>query len=200
MVLTELPVQLHGSRLARVLLKLAGWRLDFTGLPARQGVIIVYPHTSNWDFVLGLLVKWAIGIPATFWGKDSLFKWPLVGRWMRWVGGLPIDRSAPRGIVGQMGDALKEARAEDRFMWLALAPEGTRSYRDAWRSGFYHVTLAAEVPLGLACFDYANRVVRVDRFITLSGNTETDMTEIAAYMGNTLGKRPAQAAPIRLKP
>jgi 1-acyl-sn-glycerol-3-phosphate acyltransferase len=200
MILTERPVQLRGSRFARALLRLAGWRIDFNGLPAKQGVIIVYPHTSNWDFALGILTKWALGVPATFWGKDSLFKWPLVGRWMRWVGGLPIDRHAPRGIVGQMGDALKAAKAEDRFMWLALSPEGTRSYRDAWRSGFYHVTLAAGVPLGLVRFDYASRVVSVERFITLSGEADSDMAEIAAYLGPTLGKRPEQAAPIRLKP
>jgi 1-acyl-sn-glycerol-3-phosphate acyltransferase len=200
MIVTERPVQLRGSAFALALLRLAGWRLQFNGLPARQGVIIVYPHTSNWDFILGIVTKWAVGIPATFWGKDSLFKWPLVGRWMRWVGGIPIDRGASRGIVGQMGDALKAAKAEDRFMWLALSPEGTRSYADAWRSGFYHVTLAAQVPLGLVGFDYANRVVWVDHFITLSGDVDADMAEISAHLGCMVGKRPELAAPIRLKP
>lgn len=200
MVLTERPVQLKGSALARGLLRLAGWRLQFTGLPARQGVVIVYPHTSNWDFPLGLLTKWGAGVPVTFWGKDSLFKLPLVGHWMRWVGGMPVDRHAPRGVVGQMGEALKAARLDDRFMWLALSPEGTRRYQDAWRSGFYHVTLAAGVPLGLVYFDYARRVVSVDHFITLSGQVDADMAEIAAYLARGVGKRPEQAAPIRLKP
>ncbi|MEO8153790.1 MAG: 1-acyl-sn-glycerol-3-phosphate acyltransferase [Rhizobacter sp.] len=200
MILTERPVQPRGSVLARWLMRLIGWRIQFTGLPAEQGVIIVYPHTSNWDFPLGLLTKWGAGVPVTFWGKDSLFKLPLLGRWARWVGGVPIDRSAPRGVVGQMGEALKAARQEGRFMWLALSPEGTRRYQDAWRSGFYHVTLAAGVPLGLAYFDYVNRVVSADRFITLSGDVDTDMAEIAAYLGHRVGKRPAQAAPIRLKP
>lgn len=200
MILTERPVQLKGSALARGLLRLAGWKIRFTGLPARQGVIIVYPHTSNWDFLVGVLAKWSLGITVTFWGKDSLFKLPLVGRWMRWIGGVPVDRHAPRGVVGQMGDALRAAKADGRFMWLALAPEGTRSYRDAWRSGFYHAAVAAAVPLGLACFDYATREVRLERFITLTGDPEVDMTEISAYMGGTVGKRPDQAAPIRLKP
>ncbi len=200
MILTERPVQLKGSALARGLLRLAGWRLQFTGLPARQGVIIVYPHTSNWDFPVGLLAKWGAGVPVTFWGKDSLFKLPLVGRWMRWVGGVPVDRHAPRGAVGQMGEALKAARLADRFMWLALSPEGTRRYQDAWRSGFYHVTLAAGVPLGLAYFDYAQRVVSVDHFIALSGRADADMAQIAAYLARGVGKRPEQAAPIRIKP
>ena len=136
----------------------------------------------------------------TFFGKDSLFKLPLVGRWMRWLGGLAVDRSAPQGVVGQMGETLKQAKAQDRFMWLALAPEGTRSYRDAWRSGFYHVTLAAGVPLGLAALDYARREVRLDAFVLLSGDVEADMAEVASVLGQATGKRPALAAPIRLKP
>ena len=73
-------MQLLGSALARGLLRAAGWRVVFDGLPAAQGVAIVYPHTSNWDFVVGILAKWAIGIPVTFWGKDSLFRVPVFGR------------------------------------------------------------------------------------------------------------------------
>ena len=81
-------MQLHGSSVARALLRLAGWRLRFDGLPGKQGVLIVYPHTSNWDFPLGLLVKWAVGIQITFWGKDSLFRVPVFGAWLRWLGGV----------------------------------------------------------------------------------------------------------------
>jgi 1-acyl-sn-glycerol-3-phosphate acyltransferase len=200
MELKERPVQLRGSALARGLLRLAGWRIEFAGLPARQGVIIVYPHTSNWDFPLGLLTKWAAGVPLTFWGKDSLFRLPGVGAWMRWIGGVPVDRAASNGIVGQMAEALKEARRHDRFLWLALSPEGTRSYQPAWRSGFYHVAVNAGVPLGLAYFDYLRKVVSVDHFMTLSGQLQADMAHIAGYLSRGVGKRPAQAAPIQLKP
>jgi 1-acyl-sn-glycerol-3-phosphate acyltransferase len=199
-VLAERPVQLHGSRLARAALRLLGWRLHFDGLPARQGVVIVYPHTSNWDFLIGLLAKWAIGFPLSFWGKDSLFKVPLFGRWMRWVGGVPVDRSSPRGIVGDMVERMAAARAADEFFWLALAPEGTRGYRDHWRSGFYQVALRAEVPLGLAYFDYVDRVVGVERFIRLSGDSAADMAAIVAHLGHRRGLRPELAAPIRLPP
>ena len=94
-------MQLRGSALARAVLRLAGWRVAFDGLPARQGVVIVYPHTSNWDFVIGVLAKWGIGIPVAFWGKDSLFRVPLFGRWLRWLGGMPVDRGAPQGAVGR---------------------------------------------------------------------------------------------------
>jgi 1-acyl-sn-glycerol-3-phosphate acyltransferase len=193
------PVQLRGSATARALLRLAGWQVRFDGLPARQGVAIVYPHTSNWDFVVGMLAKWATGIPVTFWGKDSLFRVPLFGRWLRALGGRPVDRYAPRGIVGQMADELKAARDEDRFMWLALAPEGTRKFQDTWRSGFYHVALAARVPLALVYFDFAERVVGVEKFIVLTGDGEADMAIVQDYLGHRVGKRPEQAGPVKWK-
>lgn len=68
-----------------------GWQVRFDGFPHPQGVAIVYPHTSNWDFVVLLLAKWAIGMPASFWGKDTLFRVPLLGAWMRWLGGIPLS-------------------------------------------------------------------------------------------------------------
>jgi 1-acyl-sn-glycerol-3-phosphate acyltransferase len=198
--LMQRPVQLRGSRLARMLLRLAGWRIRFDGLPAAQGVAIAYPHTSNWDFVVGILAKWGIGIPVTFWGKDSLFRVPLLGRWMRWIGGVPVDRRNASGIVGAMAESLQQARAEGRFLWLALAPEGTRAYVDGWRSGFYHVTLAAQVPLGLVFFDYARREVGFRRFLQLSGDAAADMAAIAQGFDACTGRRPQLAAPIRFKP
>lgn len=198
--LMQRPVQLGGSRLARALLRLAGWRVVFDGLPAKQGVAVAYPHTSNWDFVVGILAKWAIGLPATFWGKDSLFRVPLLGRWMRWLGGIPVDRGNASGIVGQMAEALKRARADGRFLWLVLAPEGTRSPGEGWRSGFYHVASAAQVPLALIFFDYRRRELGFRRFLQLSGDPAADMAAIAQGFGAFHGCRPGNAAPIRLKP
>jgi 1-acyl-sn-glycerol-3-phosphate acyltransferase len=196
--LRERPVQTRGSRLALALMRLAGWRLDFDGLPALQGVIAVYPHTSNWDFPVGILAKWAMGIPAAFWGKDALFKVPVFGAWMRWVGGVPVDRSAPRGIVGDMIDRMERARQQGDFMWLALAPEGTRSPTEGWRSGFYRVAVGADVPLALAHLDFGRRRVGVAVCLRLSGNEEADMAEIERHLAGVRGCRPANASPIRL--
>lgn len=193
-----LPIQLKGSAIARAALRLAGWRLCFNGLPGAQGVLVVYPHTSNWDFVVGVLAKWGIGIKVTFWGKDSLFKVPLFGAWLRWLGGVPIDRISANGIVGQMARELVAARERGKFLWLALAPEGTRTKAGAWRSGFYHVAHDAKVPLGLVFLDYGRREVGVEHFMMLSGNTDSDMAEIKRHLGGRIGKRPELAAPIRL--
>jgi 1-acyl-sn-glycerol-3-phosphate acyltransferase len=193
-------VQLQGSAFARRALEAAGWRIEFTGLPARQGVVIVYPHTSNWDFPLGLMVKWALGFPVHFWGKDSLFRIPLFGRWMRWVGGVPVDRKTPKGLVEQMAERLQLARDRDEFFWLALAPEGTRSLGEHWRSGFYRVALQAKAPLGLAYFDFDEKVIGLDRFIQLSGDQGADMAAIASYLGHRRGRKPELATPVRLPP
>lgn len=197
-VLSARPVQLRGSRIARAALRLAGWQLDFDGLPACQGVIAVYPHTSNWDFLLGVFAKWAIGIPVAFWGKDSLFRMPLFGAWLRWLGGVPVDRTSSRGVVGDMVERMAAARAHDDFLWLALAPEGTRSRVAGWRSGFYHVAVGADVPLGLAHFDYASKRVGVSTFLRLSGDREADLAAIERHVGWAKGYRPELAAPIKL--
>jgi 1-acyl-sn-glycerol-3-phosphate acyltransferase len=198
--LTDRPVQLRGSALATAVLRLLGWRVQFDGLPARQGVLIVYPHTSNWDFPVGLLAKWSIGFPLAFWGKDSLFKLPLFGRWMRWVGGVPVDRSSPRGVVDDTVARFVAARERDAFFWLALSPEGTRSYRDTWRSGFYQVALKSGVPLGMAYFDYVDKVVGVVAFMRLCGDRDADMALIAHHLAQRRGRKPHLAAPVRLPP
>ena len=84
------PIQMKGHVWAAWLLKLIGWRVDFQGLPTLQGVAILYPHTSNWDFCTAMLCKWTMGLPMFFWCKDSLLKIPLFGSWVRWIGGEPI--------------------------------------------------------------------------------------------------------------
>lgn len=195
--LPQRPVQLRGSALARAALRLAGWQLQFDGLPAAQGVMAVYPHTSNWDFIIGLLAKWAMGMPAHFWGKASLFRIPLLGRWMTWLGGLPVQRDAPRGQVGAMADALRDARAEGRFMWLALAPEGTRGRTEGWRTGFYRVAHQAEVPLALVVLDWGRKRVGFDSCWQLSGDVQADFAVFAQRLAACRGRRPDMAAPVR---
>jgi 1-acyl-sn-glycerol-3-phosphate acyltransferase len=196
--ITERPVQLQGSALARWVLRLAGWRLMWDGLPGRQGLLVVYPHTSNWDFPVGLLAKWALGIPAAFWGKDTLFRLPLVGRWMRWVGGIPVNRSAPGSLVPDMVARMRAARGRDDFLWLAVAPEGTRARGRGWRSGFYRVAVEADVPVALVHLDFGRRVVGVHSCLRLGGDPTADMAEIARRYQGVRGYRPELAGPIEL--
>ncbi|MEY4733892.1 MAG: hypothetical protein RLZZ464_1958 [Pseudomonadota bacterium] len=190
------PVTFKGSRLARWILKAFGWTLNFEGFPTLQGVAIVYPHTSNWDFPVGILAKWALGIPANFWGKDSLFKFPIMGAWMRWVGGVPIDRSSPKGVVGEMVQVFEQHQREERLLWLALAPEGTRSLTPGWRSGFYQVAKGAEVPLALVKLDWGTRTLSLVDFYNLTGDVEADYAHMAQVFEGVRGYNADQASPV----
>jgi 1-acyl-sn-glycerol-3-phosphate acyltransferase len=192
------PIQLQGSAFAAAVLRAAGWRVIFDGLPSKQGVLILYPHTSNWDFVVTMLGRWSIGLDVAFWSKDSLFRVPLLGRFVRAVGGVPVDRTNPRGAVASMADEMRRAREQGRHFWLALTPEGSRSRGTAWRSGFYQVALQADVPLGLGFIDAASRTMGVDTFIRLTGDVDADMATIERHLGGRRGIRPEGATPIRL--
>jgi 1-acyl-sn-glycerol-3-phosphate acyltransferase len=195
----DFPVQFQGSALARRILKLLGWQVHFRGLPALHGVIVVYPHTSNWDFPVGLLAKWAMGLEAKFLGKHTLFRIPLFGAWLRWLGGVPVDRRAAGGVVEQMVEMFARKKSAGEYFWLALTPEGTRSWRPAWRSGFYRVTLSAQLPLMLAVLDYGRKEVRVVDAMTLSGQVDEDMRRIAQAFEGCRGLRQELAAPICLE-
>lgn len=191
-------VPLRGNRFARWLLGLFGWRVLFEGLPVRQGVVIIYPHTSNWDFVVLILAKWAVGLPASFWGKDTLFRIPLFGRWLRWIGGIPVLRHAPQGVVGQAIDALKLAKRDDALLWWGLSPEGTRKLTKGWRSGFYQTALGAQVPVGLVRLDFGRKEVRVMDFVELTGDKTRDMDRIRMAYAGVVAYRPAWVSPILL--
>ena len=191
-------LQFPGNRLVRGLMRLAGWRVLFDGLPARQGVLAVYPHTSNWDTVVLLAGKVAMGVPMVFLSKASLFRVPLLGRYLRWMGGMPVDRSSPGSVTDQVIAAMADARGAGGYYWLCLTPEGTRSYTEGLRSGFYRIAHEAGVPLGLVRLDYARREISVVDFIRVSGDRETDMARAAEAYGDAKGLHPAQASPLRI--
>jgi 1-acyl-sn-glycerol-3-phosphate acyltransferase len=184
-----------GQRTALRLLQLFGWKVRYKPLPGPHGVAIVYPHTSNWDFPVGLFGKWALGLPFRWLGKESLFRGPW-GRVMRSWGGVPVERSASTGATQRLADTMRKSD----WFWLALAPEGTRSYKPYLRSGFYHLAVTANVPLLMVYIDYPNKELGVVDSMRLTGDPAVDMPAIeAAYRGH-LGKHPDLAAPIRLAP
>lgn len=189
--------QTQGSRLARAVLRLVGWRVSFDGLPTHQGVIIGYPHTSNWDFPVMMLVKWSIGLPVQFLAKDSLFRIPVFGPWLRWLGGLPIDRSSPQGVVGHLLGLFQQNQHSENYLWLGLSPEGTRSLTAGWRSGFYQLALQAKVPLCMVRIDYAQKHVNCANFMMLSGDEAMDYAHISKVYEGVVGFHAGQAAPVR---
>jgi 1-acyl-sn-glycerol-3-phosphate acyltransferase len=198
---TPLPVQFKGNRLAAWWVKLMGWRISFNGMPSLQGVLIGYPHTSNWDFVVVMPVKWAVGLPVQFFAKDSLFRIPVFGSWLKSLGGMAIDRSSSRGVVGEMVNTLQQHKKDDRYFWVGLSPEGTRKRTEGWKSGFYQLALQADVPLGFLVIDYGKKTISIDTFMRLSGNPEADYQRFAQVYEGVRGCHAQQASPIQpLKP
>jgi 1-acyl-sn-glycerol-3-phosphate acyltransferase len=184
------PGKRHGW--ARSLLALFGWRVEVVLPPAPRCLIVVYPHTSNWDFVVGYLAKLAAGLPVWWVGKDSLFRPPFAGLFRR-MGGIPVNRREPAGFVDQLARELERSPQ----LWLAITPEGTRSYTDRWKSGFYRLALAANVPVGLAFIDYRAREVGLVTYLTMTGDEARDLEHIRAVYAGKLGKRPELAGAIR---
>lgn len=178
---------------ARLILKLFGWKL--IDLPQRAGksVVIGFPHTSNWDFPVGLLAIAALSLRARWVGKDTLFRHGL-GPLMRALGGIPVNRREQTGFVERM--AAEFARRTD--FHLVMAPEGTRRRTEGWKSGFYRIALAAGVPVTMATIDYGRREVGLLESITLCGDESTDMAAIAACYAGRRGCHPGNASPIRL--
>ncbi len=156
-------------------------------------VIVFYPHTSNWDFVIGLLAKWIVGIRVHWVGKDSLFRTPLGPLFVRW-GGIPVDRRQRTGFIGELCAAFAD---RDEFR-VAIAPEGTRARTERWRSGFYHLARAVDVPVALAFIDYARREIGIGGYVDLSGNVDDDMARIAAFYADKRARDPAKAGPVCL--
>lgn len=189
------------SRLATLALRAFGWDLFVARNLPDKCVIVMYPHTSNWDFPIGLLAKWAIGLTVkgealSYAGKASLFKWPW-GAFFRAVGGFPVDRSGSTGFAKQMTERFA---AVPRLRFV-IAPEGTRSYLPYVRSSFYYVAVAAKVPIMLGSFDFPNKRVTVNAVFTPSGNVDADLAAIRAFyrdLGNR-GAKPENAAPWVLK-
>ncbi len=190
--LNQYPVQFKGSNLAKRILKLLGWKLCFNGLPSNHGVIVVYPHTSNWDFCIGIIAKWAIGIELNFLAKDSLFKIPLLGPWMSYLGGRPVVRSSPQGYV----ESLVQEMHKSNYFWVVITPEGTRKYTPGWKSGFYRLAKQAHVPVGLAFIDYSKKEIGVTEFINLSGDEEGDLEIFKQRYRHRMGFDRNKMAPI----
>ena len=187
------------QRVFNWIIRIIGWKVVGTWPPVRKCVFMVAPHTSNWDMPIGLIAGFSSGIllhwPYGFMMKDAMFRGPL-GPIMRKLGGLSIDRSSSHDVVQQMADIFS---ARDDLI-LAVTPEGTRSRREYWRSGFYHIAVAAGVPIVPVAFDYRHKEVGLGEPITLSGDREADCEIFRTFLQDVTPKRAENFGPIRFRP
>ncbi len=181
----------RGNRLSRGLgkavLRLLGW--DFEGeipnLP--KMVVIGAPHTSNWDFLVGMATLLGLGFGVQWIGKHTLFR-PPFGGVMRLLGGVPVNRETSKGLVAQV---VEEFKQRERFA-LGVAPEGTRKRVEKWKTGFYFMAHGAGVPILPAFFDYPRKRVGVGPLLHHSGDLEADLATLRAFYAPFQGKNPEQ--------
>ena len=181
--------------LARFILSLFGWTLEDKLPDEKQYVIIGAFHTSNWDFVLGILGLWALGLKASWVGKHTLFR-GIFGPFFRSLGGIPVDRRVHTGFIHKVAELYKQGKLNA----LTIAPEGTRSKKEHWKTGFYFIALEAEVPIVLGYVDYKNKQLGVGATLYPTGNIVQDFEIIKQFYSTKTGLRLSKQTPIRLPP
>lgn len=162
-----------------------GWVKDVTVDHPDKYIICLAPHTSNWDFILGILYSRAEGLKINFLMKKEWFFWPL-GSLFRHMGGIPVYRSKHTRMTDQLAECAEKA---DRFA-LCITPEGTRSLNPEWKKGFYYIAQKAEIPILLYGIDYEKRLIKSTTSIMPSGDIDSDMRTIKLYFKDFKGRHP----------
>ncbi len=180
--------------LARAFLGLTGWEIEGGKPEVQRFVLIAAPHTSNWDLVYMLALSVLNDVKIQWMGKHVLFRPPL-GWLLRPLGGIPVVRHRAGHLVGQLVRRFKESES----LALVVPAEGTRGRAPHWKSGFYHIARAAEVPVLLGYLDYARKRGGFGPAIELTGDVSADMDEIRSFYADKVAKYPECFGEIRLK-
>lgn len=167
----------------RTVLRIGGWRMVGNWPSVDKVVVIVAPHSSAWDAIWGIAAKVGMGLGIVFIGKKEAF-WGPVGWLLRKFGGVPVDRSAPGGIVDQVATQIRQA---DR-MWFVLAPEGTRRKVENWKTGFWKIARRADVPVFCVGFNYPDKTIRLAELVTLTDDMDADLKRIRVLFAPYQGK------------
>lgn len=180
--------------IGQAFLRAAGWKMDGERPALDRYVIIAAPHTSNWDLPFMLAMAFVYDMPVRWMGKHTLFK-PPFGPFFKRMGGMPIVRHCPGGVVGQMIEYFKE----NDSLVLMVPAEGTRSHVDYWKSGFYHIARGADVPVVLSYLDFSKKTGGIGPAVHLTGDYRADMDKIRAFYADKKGHRPENVGVIRLR-
>ncbi len=168
--------------IGRMFMRLVGWEIVNDLPDLKKYIIVAGPHTALVDTIYVLGIVWTLKLSPTIFIKHTMFRWPF-GWLFRKIGGVPIDRSAPQGTVAQVA-----AEFERRDSWILLiAPDGRRirgkHHRDhPWKTGFYHIALAANVPIVAGRADFKNKEVSFTEPLMPTGNKEEDIAQLKAFV------------------
>lgn len=181
------------SLLSKWILELLGWRTRAEFPETKKYIIIAAPHTSNWDFPLGILASKALKVNARWIGKHTIFRWPF-GWFFRAIGGTPVNRGLKTDLINQIAALFSQT---DELI-MALAPEGTRSKTDHWKTGFWHIAKTANVPIAMAYLDFGRKQVGLGGTFYPGDSIEKDFEKIRDFYKGHRGKNPANESLIQL--
>lgn len=170
--------------LASLFLKATGWKIVGDIPNIKKAVLLAVPHTSNIDGVFAIPTLLALDADIKLMGKKELFQVPILNKFLTWAGVIAIDRKNKGSILQASIDRF----AKEDKLFLGLAPEGTRGYTDAWKTGFYHLAVGASVPILPVAMDYKTKEVRFMPLFYPTGDIEVDMPKIYAYYEGVKGK------------
>lgn len=180
--------------LARAYWRVSRWTLRTERVPVDgAGLLIGAPHTSNWDFVLMLAIAGEADLTFRWLGKHTLFR-GVAGPLMRALGGIPVDRRDPAGLVDEL---VARLGGGERF-YLVVTPEGTRR-GDGWKSGFYRIARATGLPVTLGYVDRTTRTTGLGPTLALTGDVRADMDVIRAFYADKAGHTPSRRTEPRLR-
>jgi 1-acyl-sn-glycerol-3-phosphate acyltransferase len=192
----QIPYKYRASRpkivqwLARWFLRIFGWKVEGVVPPTAGNenlILIAGPHTSNWDGVFGFAAILGLDAKITFFGKYTLFNKPVLGRFLKYMGGIPVDKSKPgRGLTDMAIENMKKLNGS----LIAMSPEGTRAKTEKMRSGFLRIAKAVEGQIFLGAFDFKKKRIVLDKFYNPSGNNEEDLQWVRDYFMQYQAKHP----------
>jgi 1-acyl-sn-glycerol-3-phosphate acyltransferase len=191
----SIPNSTFSQALALAALRLKSWKLNITLPTSRKFVLVGAPHTSNWDLLSALMIKYGAGLNMHWIGKDTIFRKPFGGA-LRRLGGIPVNRRSSNNFVGQIVEVFN--RVEN--LVVAIAPEGTRSKTGYWKTGFYYIAQGAGVPIALGYVDYGQKTVGIGPSFMPTGDIQTDFEHIKDFYSGMQGRYPDKQGEIMLRP
>jgi len=176
--------------LARLLLKIFGWKVDGTIPEMKKNenlVLIAAPHTSNWDGIFGFAAILGLDVKISYFGKYTLFKQPILGRFLKYMGGIPVNKNKPgSGLVKEAIANIEKLKGT----LIAMAPEGTRSKTERWRTGFLRIAEAVDAKIFVAAFDFKTKRIVLDKFFQPSDDMQKDLENLKIYYQQFTAKIP----------
>ena len=183
------------QHLGHGILGLFGWKFKMVAPPGPKYLIIGAPHTSNWDFILMLLIIMAGQVPIRWMGKDNIFR-PPFGWFFRALGGIPVNRRERTNLVAQVAAKFDEVDS----LIVGIAPEGTRKKTTYWKTGFYYIALTAKIPIVMGYIDGGRKICGLGPSFMPSGDIQADFEMIRAFYKDIKGITPSKQSEIEISP